>query len=101
MSVFTNLLLLKNFVSIAESGSISTAARKLQVTQPTLSRQLQALEDRCGAALLRRDTHRMNLTDTGHRFLEDARALLSLAEESEQRLRNDQTVLQGNVRIFS
>jgi DNA-binding transcriptional LysR family regulator len=101
MSVFNDLLRLRAFISIIECGSISAAARKLHVTQPTLSRQLQALEDQCGAVLLRRDTHRMNLTDTGHRFLEDAKALLSLAEESEQRLCNDQTMLSGNIRLFS
>ena len=93
--------LLRGFVSIVESGSISAAASRLHLTQSTLSRQLQSLEDQCGAALLRRDTHRMSLTDTGHRLLDDARALLALAEESEQRLRKEQTAIQGNIRIFS
>lgn len=99
--MFTDLMLLRGFVSIVESGSISAAARRLHLTQSTLSRQLQSLEDQCGTVLLRRDTHRMNLTDTGHRLLVDARALLALAEESEQRLRNDQSAVQGNIRIFS
>jgi DNA-binding transcriptional LysR family regulator len=99
--MFTDLTLLRGFVSIVESGSISAAARRLHLTQSTLSRQLQSLEDQCGTVLLRRDTHRMNLTDTGHRLLVDARALLALAEESEQRLRNDQSAVQGNIRIFS
>ena len=101
MTMFTDLGLLKGFVTIVESGSISAAARKLRVTQSWLSRQLRALEDQCGTALLRRDTHRMSLTDTGHRFLADAKAILDMAEEAEQRLRNDQTALQGNIRIFS
>jgi DNA-binding transcriptional LysR family regulator len=43
----------------------------------------------------------MSLTDTGHRLLDDARALLALAEESEQRLRKEQTAIQGSIRIFS
>jgi DNA-binding transcriptional LysR family regulator len=43
----------------------------------------------------------MRLTDTGHRLLADARALLALAEESEQRLRNEQTAVEGNIRIFA
>ncbi|XHR28653.1 MAG: LysR family transcriptional regulator [Chthoniobacteraceae bacterium] len=99
--MLSDLNLLRAFVAIVESGSISAAARNLRLGQPTLSRQLQALEEQCGAALLRRDTHRMSLTGTGHRFLEDARALLSLADESEQRLRHNQTAVQGNLRIFS
>jgi DNA-binding transcriptional LysR family regulator len=101
MTMFTDLTLLQGFVAIVDSGSISAAARKLHRTQSTLSRQLQSLENQCAAALLRRDTHRMHLTDTGHRFLTDARALLALAEEAEQRLRHDQTTIQGNIRIFS
>jgi DNA-binding transcriptional LysR family regulator len=101
MGVYDDLGILRAFVCIVESGSISAAARKLHVTQPTLSRQLQSLEAACGTSLLRRDTHRMHLTDAGHRFAEDARVLLSLAEESEQRLFHNQSELRGNVRIFS
>jgi DNA-binding transcriptional LysR family regulator len=101
MTMFTDLGLLKGFITIVESGSISAAARKLRVTQSWLSRQLRALEDQCGTALLRRDTHRMSLTDTGHRFLADAKAILDMTEEAEQRLRHDQTALQGNIRIFA
>jgi DNA-binding transcriptional LysR family regulator len=101
MSMFTDLTLLRGFISIIDSGSISAAARHLHLTQSTLSRQLQSLEHQCGAVLLRRDTHRMRLTDTGHRLLADARALLALAEESEQRLRNEQTAVAGNIRIFA
>src|ERR1700722_2020835 len=66
MTMFTDLTLLRGFVSIVDSGSISAAARRLHLTQSTLSRQLQSLEDQCGTVLLRRDTHRMRLTDTGH-----------------------------------
>jgi DNA-binding transcriptional LysR family regulator len=101
MSMFTDLTFLRGFISIIDSGSISAAARHLHLTQSTLSRQLQSLEHQCGAVLLRRDTHRMRLTDTGHRLLADARALLALAEESEQRLRNEQTAIEGNIRIFA
>ncbi|MCP3711829.1 LysR family transcriptional regulator [Paraburkholderia sp. CNPSo 3274] len=101
MTIFNDLSLLQAFVAIVESGSISAAARKLNLSQPTLSRQLRSLEDQCGAALLRRDTHRMSLTETGHQFLADAQALLALAEESEQRMRRDQSALSGNIRVFS
>ncbi|CAD6520283.1 HTH-type transcriptional regulator DmlR [Paraburkholderia hiiakae] len=101
MTIFNDLSLLQAFVAIVESGSLSAAARKLNLSQPTLSRQLRSLEDQCGTALLRRDTHRMSLTDMGHQFLADAQALLALAEESEQRMRRDQSALSGNIRVFS
>lgn len=101
MTIFDDLSLLRSFLTIVESGSLSAAARKLRLTQPTLSRHLHALEEKCEAVLLRRDTHRMSLTDTGHTILADARAILALAEESEQRLRNDRTIIEGPIHLFS
>ena len=101
MSAFRDLALLEAFVSIAESGSISAAARRLKTQQPTLSRQLQAMEKRCGALLLRRDTHRMTLTEAGRRMLGDARAMLAFAEDAEQRVRNNQMELRGHLRLFA
>ncbi len=101
MAAFEDLALLRAFVCIVESGSISAGARRLKMPQPTLSRNLHTLEERCGGALLRRDTHRMSLTETGHRLLADAKAMLALAEEAEQRLREDQTALRGHLRLFA
>ena len=101
MTPFDDLTLLRAFVRIVESGSISAAARTLKVPQPTLSRYLQILEERCGFGLLRRDTHRMSLTEAGHRLLEDARSMLTLADEAAQRLTADQAVLRGHLRLFA
>lgn len=101
MSAFDDLTLLRAFVCIVETGGISAGARNLKLSQPTLSRHLRALEERCGAALLQRDTHRMSLTDTGRRFLADAKAVLLHAEEAEQRLRQEQTTLSGHLRLFA
>src|SRR4029077_12876690 len=64
-------------------------------------RYLRVLEEHCGTALLRRDTHRMNLTQTGQRLLEDARTMLAHAEAADQRLREDQTMLSGHLRLFA
>jgi DNA-binding transcriptional LysR family regulator len=101
MTAFEDLSLLRAFVSIVECGSISAGARRLKVTQPTLSRQLRALEEHCGAALLRRDTHAMSVTPIGQRLLVDARTMLAHAEEAEQRLREDQMELSGHLRLFA
>ena len=101
MTPFDDLSLLRAFVCIVESGNISAAARKLRLTQPTLSRSLKILEERCGTALLLRDTHRMRLSSTGHQFLEEARSLLAMADEAEQRRLNEQATLRGHIRLFS
>lgn len=101
MTAFEDLSLLRAFVCIVECGSISAGARRLRVSQPTLSRQLRALEELCGTALLRRDTHQMSLTETGRRLLADAQAMVTHAEEADRRLREDHTTLSGHLRVFA
>jgi len=101
MATYDDLQLLRVFVRIVESGSISAAARSIKVPQPTVSRHLRTLEDQAGTTLLLRDTHRARLTDAGHRLLADAHALLELAEQAEQRLHDDRAVLRGNIRVFA
>ncbi|WP_367870671.1 LysR family transcriptional regulator [Luteolibacter sp. Populi] len=101
MTPLDDLLLLRAFVCIADCGNISAVARSMKLPQPTLSRRLKLLEDHCGVVLVRRDTHRMHLTEAGERLLEDARAMLSLADEAQQRLHEDQTGLKGHLRLFA
>jgi DNA-binding transcriptional LysR family regulator len=101
MRAFEDLTLLRAFVSIVECGSISAGARRLRISQPTLSRQLRTLEELCGTALLRRDTHRMSVTETGQRLLADATAMLAHAEEADRRLRVDCMTLSGHLRLFA
>jgi len=101
MTAFEDLSLLRSFVSIVECGSISAGARRLKISQPTLSRQLRTLEEQCGTALLRRDTHAMCLTPAGERLLTDAKAMLTHAEEAQRRLIEDQIELSGHLRLFA
>lgn len=101
MTAFDDLTLLRAFVAIVECGSISAGARRLKISQPTLSRHLRTLEERCGGVLLRRDTHQMSLTQAGQRLLGDAVAVLAHADEADQRLRDDQTALIGHLRLFA
>ena len=101
MRAFQDLTLLRAFVSIVECGSISAGARQLRISQPTLSRRLRTLEEVCGTALLRRDTHQMCVTEVGRRFLADAKAMLAHAEEANRRLREDFTTLSGHLRLFA
>jgi DNA-binding transcriptional LysR family regulator len=68
------------FCATAETGSLSAAARKLGLTQPTLSRQVAALEAALGATLFDRIGKRLVLTDAGLGLLEHARAMTAAAE---------------------
>jgi len=101
MISFNDLRQIREFVQIAESGSISKAARVLGVTQPTLSRRLAALEREVGSALLRRDTHTMSLTEAGRTLLSDARELLAMADRMGGRLQREKETLRGHLRLVS
>lgn len=69
--------LMQTFIRIVESGSLSAAAAQLGTTQPTISRRLQALEQRLGLKLILRTTHALKLTDDGERCYQQARQLLA------------------------
>lgn len=101
MNGLEDLQRLRTFVRIIECGSISAAARTLNTTQPTVSRQLRQLERAAGLPLLRRDTRTMNLTDAGRRLFEDARQILDLAEQAGQRLRDEKDTPRGHLRVVA
>lgn len=71
---------LRAFLETAEEGSLSAAARKLGLTQPTLSRQVAAIERKLGVTLFERVGKSMVLTDTGLDLLEHARSMGAAAE---------------------
>ncbi|WP_416327419.1 LysR family transcriptional regulator [[Eubacterium] hominis] len=56
---------LKNFVAIVDYGSINKASERLYVSQPALSRSIQALEEEMGKELLVRSNHGVSMTPTG------------------------------------
>jgi DNA-binding transcriptional LysR family regulator len=72
--------LARAFCVTAETGSLSAAARQLRLTQPTLSRQVAALEASLGIMLFERAGKRLSLTGAGLGLLEHARAMSSAAD---------------------
>lgn len=72
------------FLAIAETGSLTAAARRLQVTQPTMSRRLAELEDSLGEPLFERDAAGTSLTSFGERLLVPARRMAEEAGEVER-----------------
>ena len=68
------------FCATADAGSLSAAARRLGLAQPTLSRQVAALEASLGVTLFERIGKRLALTDTGHNLLEHARSMAAAAD---------------------
>ena len=73
---------LRYFVSVAENLHFARAAEQLGISQPPLSQQIQALEREVGARLLERTNRRVELTDAGRLFLDEARLILRQVEHA-------------------
>jgi DNA-binding transcriptional LysR family regulator len=77
------LPLFRSFLRVVETGSFSAAAREANSTQPTISRQVAALEAHLGCLLLQRTTRAVTPTEDGRAFYEQARRALEAVEEAE------------------
>lgn len=75
---------LRCFTAVAEDLNFRRAARRLNMTQPPLSRQVQGLEHEVGAALMDRSTRAVRLTPAGQSFARSARRILQEAAEAVQ-----------------
>lgn len=80
-----DLRLLQSFIAVIEEGSLSAASRRLNLSQPALSQQIQSLEEQLGESLLLRRPRGVEATAAGELLLGHARTLLAHAE----RLRGD------------
>lgn len=79
--------LMKAAIALAESLNFSRAARKLHISQPTLTKNIVALEDWIGVTLFERDRQSVALTDAGQAFVEEARHSVLHSERAIQAAR--------------
>lgn len=82
-----DLTQLRYLQAIAEAGSLSAAARKLKVSQPTLSGAVQTLEAALDTTLFLRTSKGVTLTQTGRALLEGAEEVFTLLARTEERIR--------------
>ncbi|WP_173922454.1 LysR family transcriptional regulator [Agromyces sp. Marseille-P2726] len=90
---------LRNFVTVAKTGSFVRAAEELNLSQPGLSRSIQALERQFGVRLLDRDRRAVRVTAAGRQLLDQAIDLLSSARAIEKGLSAAADGLSGTVRF--
>jgi len=90
---------LRLFLAIAEQGSLSAAARHLQLGQPTLSRRLAQLEAQLGLTVFERSAAGARLTAAGERLLGPARRMAEWAAEVERAAETDEAGPRGLVRL--
>lgn len=87
------------FLVIAEEGTLSAAARALDLTQPTLSRQVAALEQELGVILFNRNGRTFSLTPTGLSLLEHFRAMGEAAARISLASSGQSQAIEGEVTI--
>lgn len=87
------------FLATAEEGSLSAAARVLGLTQPTLSRQIAALEHELGVTLFERAGRSVTLTKAGVELLDHARAMAQAAAQISLAASGQSQTIEGQVRI--
>jgi DNA-binding transcriptional LysR family regulator len=96
---------LKNFVTVVEEGTITRAAKRLNMAQPPLSTQMKQLEDELGCRLFDRGARNIKLTKAGQCLYEKAQTILTLTKQIPQELshleNNTQTLRLGIISSVS
>jgi DNA-binding transcriptional LysR family regulator len=92
------LLALRIFARVARTGSFSAAARELDLSQPSVSRIITALEADIGAALVARTTRAVSLTDAGTEYLSRIESILASLDEADHEARGSRE-LRGTLRV--
>ena len=90
---------LQHFVALAQEGSFTRAARKVNIVQSGLSNSIKELEEELGSRLVERTTRKVAITETGMLFLPHARATLAAVEGAVQAVRSQDGVVRGQLRL--
>lgn len=90
---------IRDFLAVAERGSMRAAGRHLDVAQPALSRSIQELEKELGVALFERQTKGVTLTPMGEAFLRRAKAVRSELSRAKDEIEQMRGELHGTVHV--
>jgi DNA-binding transcriptional LysR family regulator len=90
---------LEAFVAVAELHGFASAARKLKLSAPKLTRLVAALEQRLGVSLFRRTTRAVAMTDDGARLLPKAKAIVEALQEAEAATRAERPTPAGRFSV--
>src|SRR5450830_1590672 len=89
------------FVRELESGSFNNVAKEFGTTQPTVTKQVAALEAQLKVRLLNRNTRGVSLTEPGALYYERCKAILGQVSEAEEVVQVRQTQVNGLLRVGS
>jgi len=91
--------LFRAFVRVVEAGSFTRVAQEQNSSQPTVSRQVAALEEHLGARLFTRTTRKLTLTDDGRGFYERAKLAIEAVSEAEDAVGRRRSRPSGALRL--
>lgn len=98
-AIAMELRVLNYFLRVAREESITKAAESLHITQPTLSRQLSALEDELGVALLDRSGRKISLTPEGILLRRRAEEIMALVDKTGQEISEEEGKMEGTISV--
>ncbi len=87
--------------AVVQSGSLSSAARQLGLSAPSVTRQIQALEEELGARLFHRSSRHLTLTEAGELYHRHAEQILAQMEDARAAVANLQAVPRGMLRVHA
>ena len=90
---------LRYVISVAENGSFSGAAKKLFLTQPSLSNQIKALEEELGTPIFIRMHHELKLTEAGHDLVLYSKRILNELDHLQSLMQSYSSFLKGSLTI--
>jgi DNA-binding transcriptional LysR family regulator len=90
---------MRDFVTVAERGSLRAAARLLEVSQPTITRSIQELEKDLGVALFERRAKGVRLTPMGETFFRRSKAIRTEVARAQEEILQMRGELQGHITV--
>jgi DNA-binding transcriptional LysR family regulator len=87
------------FLAVAEEQGFAAAARRLNMSPPSVTRAVAALEERIGTLLLARTTRSVRITEAGQRYVEDCRRILAELEEAEESAAGSHAIARGQLTL--
>ncbi|WP_350600599.1 LysR family transcriptional regulator [Pseudomonas sp. 65/3-MNA-CIBAN-0223] len=87
------------FMTVAEEEGFAAAARRLNISPPSVTRAIAAMEERIGTQLLSRTTRSLHLTEAGQRYLDDCRRILGEVNEAEEAAAGSYSIPCGHLTV--
>ena len=84
-------------VAVAEEGGFSSAARRLSLSGPAVTRAVSSLEQSLGVQLFKRTTRRVRITEAGAQYVENVKRILSELTEAEEAVSGTDAVPRGHL----